>query len=125
MGDPLPTSEPARAEKRTDAWLWIGLLLGPFAMGLNTMGGYTVAHWTTDIAQKKLLFLISALDLGLCFFAFVISSSIHREFQHADEDTPIDGRRRFMATLAMLLSVLSGLLVIAGTLAVITLHSTD
>ena len=94
-------------------------------MGVNTVVGYTVAHWTTDTAQKKFLFLISAIDFLLCLFAFLISSSIHRRFQHAADDAPIDGRRQFMAKLAMLLSVLSGLLVIAGTLAVITLHPTD
>ena len=125
MRDSLAATKPASAEKRADAWLWIGLLLGPFAMGLNTIVGYTAAHWTTDTAQKKFLFLISAIDFVLCLFAFLVSSSIQRRFQHAAEEAPIDGRRQFMARLAMLLSVLSGLLVIAGTLAAITLHPTD
>lgn len=125
MRDPLTAAEPAFVEKRSDAWLWVGLLLGPVAMAVNTVVGYTVAHWTTDTAQKKFLFLISAIDFALCLFAFFISFSMHRQFQHADDEAPIDGRRQFMANLAMLLSLLSGLLVIAGTLAVITLHPTD
>ena len=125
MRDPLAATDPAPEEKRTDAWLWMGLLLGPVAMGLNTMVGYTAAHWTTDTAQKKFLFLISAIDFVLCLFAFLVSSSIQRQFQQADMQAPIDGRRQFMARLAMLLSVLSGLLVIAGTLAAVMLHPTD
>ena len=125
MRDPLAPAEPARAEKRTDAWLWAGLLLGPIAMGVNTIVGFTVAHWTSDTAQKKFSFLVSAIDFVLCVCAFLISLSIYRQFQDTDDMEPIDGRRYFMAKLAMLLSLLSALLVIAGTIAVITLHPTD
>jgi uncharacterized membrane protein YidH (DUF202 family) len=125
MRDPLSPVEPAPAEKRSDAWLWMGLLLGPVAMGINTIVGSTVAHWTTDTAQKKMSFLVSAIDFVLCIVAFLISFSMHRQFQDADDITPIDGRRQFMAKVAMLLSVLSALLVIAGTIAVVTLHPTD
>jgi hypothetical protein len=125
MRDPLAPAKPARTEKRTDAWLWAGLLLGPVAMGVNTIVGFTVAHWTTDTAQKKFSFLVSAIDFALCVCAFLISSSIYRQFPDTDDMGPIDGRRHFMAKLAMLLSLLSALLVIAGTIAVITLHPTD
>ena len=125
MRDPLSPVEPAPAEKRTDVWLWTGLLLGPVAMGINTIVGFTVAHWTTDTAQKKMSFLVSAIDFALCILAFLISFSIHRQFQGADDIAPVAGRRQFMAKVAMLLSVLSALLVIAGTIAVITLHPTD
>src|SRR3569833_4750591 len=105
MRDPLAPVEPGRAEKRADAWLWTALLLGPFAMGINTVVGFTVAHWTTDTAQKRLPYFVSAIDFVLCIFAFAISLWMHRQFQEADEVTPIDGRRQFMAKLAMLLSV--------------------
>lgn len=124
MRDPMSPVEPA-AEKRADAWLWTGLLLGPVAMGINTIVGFTVAHWTTDTAQKKFSYLVSAIDFFLCIVAFVISLSMHRRVQAMDDGLPIDGRRQFMAKLAMLLSVLSALLVIGGTIAVITLHPTD
>jgi hypothetical protein len=125
MREPLTPGEPARAEKRSDAWLWTALLLGPIAMGVNTVVGYTVAHWTTDTAQKKFSYLVSAIDFVLCVCAFLISLSIHRQFRDANDMAPIDGRRQFMAKMAMLLSALSALLVIAGTIAVITLHPTD
>lgn len=125
MRNPFERAEPSSLEKRTDAALWAALLLGPLAMGVNTVVGYTVAHWTTDTAQKKLSFLVSTIDFALCIFAFLIASSIHRQFRDADELAPIDGRRFFMSRLAMLLSVLSALLVIAGTIAVVMLHPTD
>jgi len=125
MRDSRPVTEPAPAEKRSDAWLWTGLLLGPVAMGINTVVGYTAAHWTVDTARKAPSFLISAIDFCLCFLAFFISLAMHRRFQDAEDDAPIDGRRQFMAKLAMALSLLSALLVLAGTLALITLHPTD
>lgn len=99
--------------------------LVPSPWASNTIVGFTVAHWTTDTAQKKLSFLVSAIDFALCVLAFVISLSMHRQYRDADDITPIDGRRQFMARMAMLLSGLSALLVIAGTIAVIMLHPTD
>ena len=112
-------------EKRIDAALWVALLLGPLAMGINTVVGYTVAHWTTDTDQKKISFLVSAIDLALCFVAFLIASSNWRRLRGADDLAPADGRRFFMSRLAMLLSGLSVLLIIAGTVAVVMLHPTD
>jgi hypothetical protein len=125
MRDSLQNAVPSPAEKRQDHLLWTALLLGPVAMGINTIVGYTVAHWTTDTAQKKFSFLVSAIDFALCMCAFTISFSLYRQFRDSDDLQPIDGRRFFMAKLSMLLSVLSALLVIAGTIAVITLHPTD
>lgn len=125
MRDALKSATISPAEKQTDARLWTALLLGPLAMGINTIVGFTVAHWTTDTAQKKLSFLVSAIDFALCVCAFLISLSFSRRFREANEEAPIDGRRYFMAKLSMLLSVLSALLVIAGTIAVVTLQPTD
>ena len=125
MRNPLDHAEPARAEKRNDALLWTSLLLGPFAMGINTIVGYTVVHWTTDTAHKTFSFLVSAIDFALCVCAFFIAASLNRQYRDVDEAEPIDGRRCFMAKLSMLMSLLSALLVIAGTIAVITLHPTD
>jgi len=116
---PIPTG------KGTDALLWTGLLLGPLAMGVNTVVGFTVAHWTCDTNQKRFSYLVSAIDFVVCLLAFAISSSICRHAHDAEEDLPLDGRRLFMAKMGMLLSVLSALLVLAGTLALVTLHPCD
>jgi hypothetical protein len=125
MRNPLEHTPAAPAEKRDDLLLWTGLLLSPLAMGMNTIVGFTVAHWTCDTNQKKFSFLVSAIDLALSICAFFISFSLHRQYQDANDEVPIDGRRVFMAKLAMLLSMLSALLVIAGTLAVLTIHPCD
>ena len=116
---------PTPAEKRIDALLWTGLLLGPLAMGVNTIVGFTVAHWTCDTNQKRFSYLVSVIDFVLCLLAFVLSSSIHQRARDAEDDLPQDGRRLFMAKMGMLLSVLSALLVLAGTLALVTLHPCD
>jgi len=125
MRDPLEPTSPIASEKRADVLLWIALLLGPLAMGVNTIVGFTVAHWTTDTALKRYSYLVSGIDFVLCACAFLIATSVHRRLGETKDDTPIDGRRIFMARLSALLSVLSATLVIAGTIAVITLHPTD
>jgi hypothetical protein len=123
----LNASEPQQSvtEQRTDMLLWIALLLGPLAMGINTVVGYTVAHWVCDVSHKRTDFLVSGIDLLLCGIAFWLAMSLRRHFAGADENVPGNGRRYFMATLALLLSVISSLLVIAGTIALFTLHPCD
>jgi hypothetical protein len=125
MRDPLQSTESSAPEKQNDFMLWVGLLLSPLAMGINTIVGFIVAHWTNDTARKSASFLVSAIDFVLCICAFVISATLYRKFRDAEDVEAIDGRRFFMAKFSMLLSVLAALLVIAGTIAVITLHPTD
>src|SRR3954470_10555140 len=125
MRDPLQSTGPSIAEKHNDALLWVSLLLSPLAMGINTIVGFTVAHWTTDTARKNACFLVSGIDFALCVSAFLISAFLHRRLRDVDDLEAIDGRRLFMAKLSMLLAVLALLLVIAGTIAVATLHPTD
>src|SRR3569833_2946475 len=122
MRDPLQSTEPSSSEKQSDLLLWVALLLSPLAMCINTIVGYTVAHWTTDTARKNVCFLVSAIDFVLCLCAFFISSSFYRRLRTLDDVEAIEGRRLFMAKLSMLLAVLAVLLVIAGTIAVVTLH---
>lgn len=112
-------------ERRLDLLLWISLLLGPLAMGVNTVVGYTVAHWVCDVNRKKSSFIVSAIDLILCLCALALAVSLDRKIPEAEESLPRPGRRHFMAKLAMLLSVLSILLVIGGTLAVSILRPCD
>ncbi|MBV8673176.1 MAG: hypothetical protein JOZ33_07055 [Acidobacteriaceae bacterium] len=125
MRNPLEPASPSPAERRADAWLWTALLLNPLVMGVNTIVGYTVAHWTSDTGRKHFSYLVSAVDLVLCICALVISYSLYRQYSQAEEDIPIDGRRVFMAKMSMMLSVFTAMLVIAQTIAVVTLHSFD
>src|SRR4051812_21070881 len=112
MRDPLQSTERPTAEKQTDLLLWIALLLSPLAMGINTIVGYTVSHWTTDTAEKRLSFVVSAIDLVICICAFAISAAFYRKFRNVEDVEAIDGRRSFMAKLSMLLAAFAALLVI-------------
>lgn len=125
MRNPLEHTPPSQGEKRVDMMLWTGLLLGPLAMGVNTIVGYTVAHWTCDTNQKKFSYLVSGIDIAVCLLAISISWAMHRQLNGAGEDSPIDGRRTFMAKIAILLSMISLLLIVAQTINLIMLHPCD
>jgi hypothetical protein len=109
----------------TDLLLWFALLLGPLAMGVNTIVGYTVAHWVCDVNYKRMSFLVSAIDFVLCLCAFALSLSLFRSIPSSDESLPHSGRMRFMAKSGMLLSIISILVVIAGTAALFILNPCD
>ncbi|HTD55459.1 MAG TPA: hypothetical protein VK670_08750 [Silvibacterium sp.] len=117
--------QPSASDRRTDALLWLALLLAPVAMGINTIVGYTVAHWVCDVQHKRTSFVVSAVDLMLCITSLLIAFNQRRRFADAEYSTPCTGRRRFMADVTMLFSGLGILLVVAGTLAVIILHPCD
>jgi hypothetical protein len=118
-------AQPPVSEQRADALLWLAMLLGPLAMGINTIVGYTVAHWVCDVSHKRTDILVSGVDLLLCLVAFSLAIHFRRHFAGADENVPGNGRRYFMANLALLLSVTAALVVIAGSIALFTLHPCD
>jgi hypothetical protein len=68
-------AQPPVSEQRADALLWLAMLLGPLAMGINTIVGYTVAHWVCGVSHKRSDILVSGVDLLLCLIAF--SLAIH------------------------------------------------
>ena len=120
-----PRSMPAGAERRSDSMLWTSILLGPFAMGINTIVGYTVAHWTSDTNQKHFSYLVSAVDLALSICGLWIATILFKQYSEADELQPESGRRLFMSKLGLLISFISILLVIGQTFVVLILHATD
>jgi hypothetical protein len=61
----------------------------------------------------------------LCLLAFGLSLSLFRNTPPADESQPEAGRRSFMAKSGMLLAVMSILVVIAGTAALLILNPCD
>ena len=92
---------------------------------INTIVGYTVAHWACDMNYKRMSFVVSAIDFVLCLCAFALSFSLFHNTPPADESQPEAGRRSFMAKSGMLLSVMSVLVVIAGTAALLILNPCD
>ena len=116
---------PSPAIRRADFLLWTAMLVGPIAAGINTVVGYTVAHWVCDVNHKSTSFLVSAIDLLLCLAGLLLAVVLFRQFSRAPEDQPEHGRRAFMAQLGILLSTFSLLVVIAGTLAALILQPCD
>jgi hypothetical protein len=112
-------------ESKLDAKLWLGILLGPFAAGINTVVGFTVAHWINDVGRKRSGFLVSAIDFALCVAAAIIAASVYRQLPDADDTKPEIGRRSFMVKMGLILSTLSAMIVVAGTLALIILGPSD
>jgi MFS family permease len=116
---------PSPAEQRNDLLLWVAILLGPVAMGINTIVGYTVAHWTTDTNQKHFSYLVSLIDLALCIAGALLGLSLYRHYSAADESVPENGRRLFMSKAALSLSVITFLLILGQTLAVLIIKPAD
>ncbi|MFL6304569.1 MAG: hypothetical protein ACJ72H_13610 [Candidatus Sulfotelmatobacter sp.] len=116
---------PNTTAQNADLLLWIAVLLGPFAAIVNTIVGYTVAHWACDVNYKRMSFLVSAIDFVLCLCALALSSALFRKIPASDESLPEAGRRSFMAKSGMMLSVMSILVVIAGTAALLILNPCD
>jgi hypothetical protein len=124
MLEAQPTSLSA-AEHKSDLLLWVALLLGPLAALGNTIVGYTVAHWTCDVNYKRMSFLVSVIDFALCLCALALSLSLLRKMPAVDESLPETGRRSFMAKCGIMLSLMSILVVIADTAAVLILNPCD
>jgi hypothetical protein len=100
-------------------------MLPPLAAGSNIIVGYTVAHWITIIAYKRTGYVVSASCFLLCAMAALLAWNAQPKLTNPDETTPEDGRRLFMAKLALLLSGLCALVVLGGTLGMITLQPND
>jgi hypothetical protein len=112
-------------EQRLDGLLWMAILLGPLAMGINTIVGYTVAHWVCGVNHKTTGFIVAIFAFALSLSGLAISLNLRRKFAQAAPDIPREGRRHFMAGLGVSLSILSILVVLAGTLVLITLRPCD
>jgi hypothetical protein len=123
MPEMTPTSNDG-SQQKTDRRLILALALPPLAAGVNTIVGFIVAHWITITANKRAGFFVSAVSLALCAIAAVLAWSGSSSIA-LDETLPHRGRQVFMAKLALLLAGLCALLVIAGTLALVTLGPSD
>ena len=116
---------PPHIEQRNDLLLWTPILLAPLAMGINTIVGYTVAHWTTDTNQKHFSYLVSVVDLAFCIFGALLAVRLHKQYTEADEVSPENGRRLFMSKIAIWISVMTFLLILGQTLAIIIINPAD
>lgn len=121
----LAETEISSTNQSYDRQLLLSLALSPLAAGISTIVGFIVAHWITIIAYKRMGYLVSAICFALCGIAAWLALGIGRSFSGQDETLPEDGRRLFMAKLAVLLSALCAIVVLAGMLVLITLRPSD
>jgi hypothetical protein len=108
-----------------DRRLVAGILLPLFAAGFNTIVGYTVAHWVVIVAYKRMGYLVSVCDLAICGLAAFLSWSVLRQASPADDTQPERGRQLFMAKMGLCLSAFGTVVIIAGTLVMLTLSPSD
>lgn len=110
------------AEHRLDRQLLLSLTLSPATAGINTIVGFTVAHWIMFTQHRRTGFLVSACSFALCAAAALLAWNVRLKLGSADDTLPHDGRRLFMTNLALLLAGLCTLVVLAGTLVLFTLR---
>lgn len=113
------------SDRQTDRALLWSLSLSPLAAGINTIVGFIVAHWITVVEYKRTGYLVSAFCFALCVVAVGLGWNARRELVVTDETFPEDSRRLFMSKLGMLLAALCAIVVLAGTLVLVTLGPSD
>jgi heme A synthase len=121
----ITAANPSAPRQKLDRQLLLSLALSPLAAGISTIVGYSVAHWITIVGYKNTGYLVSASCFALCAVAAWLAWDARRELASPDETLPEEGRRLFMANLALLLSALCALVVLAGTLVLIILRPND
>lgn len=115
----------APADQRVDMLLWAAVLLPAIAALSNTIVGFTVAHWVSQVNSKSMSYVVSAIDFVLCLGAFLVAFGFRRQLSANKQDEPLQGRRHFMCNLAMLISAVCLVVVLFQTIAVITLNPSD
>jgi hypothetical protein len=108
-----------------DRQLLLSLSLSPLAAGINTIVGFIVAHWIVIVAYKRAGCAVTASCFILCVAAAGLAWNVQRKLAGNDETFPGDARRLFMVKLALLLSALCAVVVLAGTLVLVTLRPGD
>ncbi len=121
--DPIPL--PTLQEQRIDRMLLASISLSPLAVGINTVVGFTVAHWAIAVNRKTTSYFVSVIDLALCGVAAMLAWRSQTSLAAAADDAPELGRRRFMAKLGLVLACFSAIVVLAATLAILILRPSD
>jgi len=134
MQEVANTSESPPALQSIDLRLWAGVLLAPFAGGVNTLVGYMVSNYDCNVHSRSLVLLVNAAAFLLCALAFFLSFSARRSLRtgpsaYVHATAPIENlpsqSREFMAYLGFGLSAGFALFIFAGTLSSLFLGPCD
>ncbi len=111
-----------RSETVGSAALWFGILVGPFAWGLQIVLGYSVEEIVcaeSSHSEKLVGIGVETVVLGLhvaltalTFFGVLVSFRCWR--RTAREDPSVGGRAAWMAVAGMMVSVLFLIVVVCG-----------
>lgn len=121
----MPEAQPSEStpqEKRLDRQLLGSIALSVFAAAFEVIVGFSVAHWVTVTGAKRSGYFTSGIAFCICLVAGWMALHVRKLVTGGDETRPSQGRRLFMANLNLLVAVLVSLLVIAGTLVLVTLR---
>lgn len=124
MPEAFPTTS-TPAEKAADRGLITNCVLSLTAALLQVVVGFTVAHWITVTADKQTGWIVSGCCLLVVLFTGSRSLRSVLALQQEDDAIPGDGRRLFLAKLALSLSVFALIVVIASSLILFTLRPND
>lgn len=119
-----PRPKPVSA-RWNDVALWVALLLPLHAAGINTIVGYMVAHHACNVNKKGALLIVPIVDLILAIASGALAAIMRAKYRRAEDAHPLDGRRLFMANMALLVTGLCTLLIIGGLLATIVVSPCD
>lgn len=105
--------EKAQPTGRAELLLWIGVLLGPFAVLVDLQTSYTMVPLLCEAGGSRWMMLFPSLGaLLLCGGAFAIS---WREHTHIEEEKKrrSHDRTKFLSRFGLILSAFSAVVVIA------------
>ena len=114
--------DPTPMEKGLDRQLLGSMALSVFAAAFEVIVGFSVAHWVIVTGSKGLGYAISLISFCICFIAGWMALRVRTRVNGADQTRPNQGRRLFMANLNLLATGLVVILVVAGTLVLLSLQ---
>jgi DNA-binding transcriptional regulator of glucitol operon len=98
------------------------MALSVFAAAFEVIVGFSVAHWITVTGSKRWGYSISVIAFCICIIASWMALRVRTRVSGTDQTLPNQGRRLFMANLNLLSAGLVALLVVAGTLVLVSLR---
>jgi magnesium-transporting ATPase (P-type) len=125
---PTPVSIfPGTEDEGINLRLWLGILLPPFAGGINTLVGYVVSNYDCNVHDRHLVLLVNVVSALLCVIAGVTSYSTRRRIENRSDDASesLFHTRRFMMFMGFTFTVGFLLFIAAGTVSTFLLHPCD
>jgi len=119
---PVPFSS---SEIATDRKLIANCIFALIAAFVQIVVGYIVAHRITITADKRIGWITPVCCLLVALVTGLRSHSVFRTLQQEDDTEPRDGRRLFLARLALSLSAFAVLVILASSLILVTLRPND